>query len=469
MNFSSSIPCDKILNLEQNEIEFSYAQCPDVDECALHIHDCNPNADCTNTHGSFKCQCRKGFVGDGKKNCVKTCFEKCIHGVCSGEPEFKCECDLGWTGSDCSIDCGCNFRSTCESGYCDSCQMLSEGKFCEKCVSGSFGNATDCQKCDCNDHGDESLGFCNGTTGECYCKDFTEGKNCENCIENYYGDARDGGQCFYQCSPLVRLDPSARQGIGSFKAYRPPWGGAPTQECIWIISPNIPDKIGNYIIRMQILREETNVSCARNAIYIYDGIPDFNSSTQHKQLISVYCDEDESHLGEIEAKSGYLTVHYSQGIKGEGFNAIITVESCSLNTCKHPYECNQNGKCSCPESLWGPHCVYEKCPSNCNSNTSFGNCDPDYGQCICKNNFFGEDCSQVARKFNLVVSEKFNSQKLSESFEHLKKTIPRFGHTLVYDRRGSLWMFGGYSLSHGALNDIRQFDVKNNTWLQVSF
>jgi hypothetical protein len=45
--------------------------------------------------------------------------------------------------------------------------------------------------------------------------------------------------------------------------------------------------------------------------------------------------------------------------------------------------------------------------------------------------------------------------------------LPRFGHSLLTDRRGSLWLFGGYSLSHGALNDIRLFDTKNNTWMQV--
>lgn len=45
--------------------------------------------------------------------------------------------------------------------------------------------------------------------------------------------------------------------------------------------------------------------------------------------------------------------------------------------------------------------------------------------------------------------------------------LPRFGHSLVTDRRGALWLFGGYSLSHGPLNDIRLFDTKNNTWMQV--
>ena len=37
----------------------------DVDECSLNTHDCNTNAQCTNTEGSFTCQCREGFEGTG--------------------------------------------------------------------------------------------------------------------------------------------------------------------------------------------------------------------------------------------------------------------------------------------------------------------------------------------------------------------------------------------------------------------
>ncbi|XP_035672719.1 IgGFc-binding protein-like [Branchiostoma floridae] len=41
----------------------------DVDECAENTHDCDANADCTNTHGSYTCQCRPGYTGDGR-TCV---------------------------------------------------------------------------------------------------------------------------------------------------------------------------------------------------------------------------------------------------------------------------------------------------------------------------------------------------------------------------------------------------------------
>lgn len=68
----------------------------------------------------------------------------------------------------------------------------------------------------------------------------------------------------------------------------------------------------------------------------------------------------------------------------------------------------------------------------------------------------------------LVFEELFNTIHLADNLEHLRKTLPRFGHSLSADRRGSLWMFGGYSLSHGPLNDIRLFDTRNITWMQVT-
>ena len=37
----------------------------DVNECAVGTNDCNVNASCTNTEGSFTCTCHKEFYGDG--------------------------------------------------------------------------------------------------------------------------------------------------------------------------------------------------------------------------------------------------------------------------------------------------------------------------------------------------------------------------------------------------------------------
>ena len=40
---------------------------PDSDECNTNSHGCHGNAVCQNTVGSYKCTCKAGYVGDGKK------------------------------------------------------------------------------------------------------------------------------------------------------------------------------------------------------------------------------------------------------------------------------------------------------------------------------------------------------------------------------------------------------------------
>ena len=37
----------------------------DTDECQMEMDDCDMNAVCTNTPGSFTCTCKDGYEGDG--------------------------------------------------------------------------------------------------------------------------------------------------------------------------------------------------------------------------------------------------------------------------------------------------------------------------------------------------------------------------------------------------------------------
>ena len=37
----------------------------DINECATGTNNCNVNAVCTNTNGSFICRCQSGYIGDG--------------------------------------------------------------------------------------------------------------------------------------------------------------------------------------------------------------------------------------------------------------------------------------------------------------------------------------------------------------------------------------------------------------------
>ena len=40
----------------------------DVDECMQNSNDCDANANCTNTEGSYTCECLRGYTGNGR-NC----------------------------------------------------------------------------------------------------------------------------------------------------------------------------------------------------------------------------------------------------------------------------------------------------------------------------------------------------------------------------------------------------------------
>lgn len=107
-----------------------------------------------------------------------------------------------------------------------------------------------CQKCNCNGHGSKEKGECDIETGICYCEDNTEGDYCERCKPNYSGDPKDGKQCYYQCESRGVLTDPRGQGISSLQSYSPPWGGAPTRECLWIIKPDVD--YGSPIIQLQV-------------------------------------------------------------------------------------------------------------------------------------------------------------------------------------------------------------------------
>jgi hypothetical protein len=116
----------------------------------------------------------------------------------------------------------------------------------------------------------------------------------------------------------------------------------------------------------------------------------------------------------------------------------------------------------------GLKCEIAVCPSNCSESLGQGSCDKVNNQCLCKEGFGGSDCARPIKPNSITMAEIFNTEVITGSLSHLKKTLPRFGHTVNADRRGFLWIFGGFSLSNGALNDIRQFDTKNRSWMQVT-
>ena len=50
-------------------VKFGLTVLIDINEC-VEDPPCNPNADCTNTNGSYTCACMSGFSGNGEEVCT---------------------------------------------------------------------------------------------------------------------------------------------------------------------------------------------------------------------------------------------------------------------------------------------------------------------------------------------------------------------------------------------------------------
>ena len=78
--------------------------CTDIDECAEETDDCDVNATCTNTSGTFTCFCNSGYTGDGRTcSDVDECateVDQCDDlGICTNtDGDYTCECPKGYSG-----------------------------------------------------------------------------------------------------------------------------------------------------------------------------------------------------------------------------------------------------------------------------------------------------------------------------------------------------------------------------------
>jgi len=81
--------------------------CSDIDECAQKLDNCDENATCTNTPGSFGCVCKPGYAGDGLTctNIDDCSFNPCQNGgTCTdGISGYTCSCPSGYAGLNCEV------------------------------------------------------------------------------------------------------------------------------------------------------------------------------------------------------------------------------------------------------------------------------------------------------------------------------------------------------------------------------
>jgi len=153
----------------------------DWNECIMGIHQCNDEATCANSPGSYDCRCDPGFTGDGFgegftelehtyhigantvteisfkgckdiNDCDPVLYDgpvlspqgPCVKGVCTdvGPNAYKCDCEAGYTDSECDMninECGGLYKNDCHRFA--TCKDTTGSYICT-CNEGFTGNGS---------------------------------------------------------------------------------------------------------------------------------------------------------------------------------------------------------------------------------------------------------------------------------------------------------------------------------------
>nr|CAD7439434.1 unnamed protein product [Timema bartmani] len=168
-------------------------KCRDINECRLQNGGCVHI--CHNYPGSYKCSCRPGFATDpfDPHNCVDVdechiknggCKERCINTIGS----FSCLCaQPGHTSSSCIVE-----NSLCTANGChQNCAFVGRGEVKCSCWQGYQLNSTDRRSC---------MRTCRIGNGGCqhHCLDTDQGVVCT--CQHKYLLGHDGRTCSASCS-----------------------------------------------------------------------------------------------------------------------------------------------------------------------------------------------------------------------------------------------------------------------------
>ncbi|XP_052771177.1 fibropellin-1-like [Mya arenaria] len=162
----------------------SRKRCWDIDECSNStLFDCPTHMHCNNTMGGYKCVCDLGWIGVNCTLDVDECLSSpCKHSSnCTNTPgSYKCDCTIGYVGQNCELDDNECLRSPCKNNA--TCENVI-GSFTCNCSNGWNGPICDQNVDECSVNSGICLngGTCSDTLGSytCVCPVYWKGRKCE--------------------------------------------------------------------------------------------------------------------------------------------------------------------------------------------------------------------------------------------------------------------------------------------------
>tara|TARA_B100000575_G_scaffold102752_1_gene81876 strand:+ start:37 stop:1881 length:1845 start_codon:yes stop_codon:yes gene_type:complete len=152
----------------KSSTDVSENDCEDIDECATGTDNCDTNAACTNTIGSFSCVCNSSYTGDGVTCSENTCtafgtipdgYILDPAGTTVTDVNLSASCADGFSGTPSSLSCnggtftapsGCGVcvvgkysDDTNTSGSCDDTQYINKAD----CISNNGRWTSTCESC----------------------------------------------------------------------------------------------------------------------------------------------------------------------------------------------------------------------------------------------------------------------------------------------------------------------------------
>uniref|UniRef100_A0A8C0AXU3 Signal peptide, CUB domain and EGF like domain containing 2 n=1 Tax=Buteo japonicus TaxID=224669 RepID=A0A8C0AXU3_9AVES len=135
---TGDVPCSPPADVPSESCLFT-----DVDECALGLDDCHPDAICQNTPKLYKCTCKVGYTGEGKKcedidECDNDFNGGCVHECFNIPGNYRCTCYDGFMlahdGHNCLDTDECMFNN----GGCQHVCVNTVGSYECRCKEGFF-------------------------------------------------------------------------------------------------------------------------------------------------------------------------------------------------------------------------------------------------------------------------------------------------------------------------------------------